>query len=145
MSTQAHALPGTDASAAARPRDGLLRGALRVDALASAASGIAYLVAAGPIGDLLGLPAGFLRVVGAFSVVYAAYAWFTASRPRVPLGTSTFIAIGNLAYCAASLALVIAGWHSPTTTGSVWIVLQGLLVAGFADAQLLGVRRASGR
>ena len=85
MSTQAHALPVTDTQAAARPRDGLLRGALRVDALASAASGIAYLVAAGPIGDLLGLPAGFLRAVGAFSVVYAAYAWFTASRPRVSL------------------------------------------------------------
>ena len=145
MSTQAHALPVTEAPPAARPRDGLLRGALRVDALASAASGIAYLVAAGPIGDLLGLPSGFLRAVGAFSVIYAAYAWFTASRPRVSLGTSRFIAIGNLAYCAASLALVIAGWHSPTTTGSVWIVLQGLLVAGFADAQLLGVRRASGR
>ena len=145
MSTQAHALPGTEAAAAARPRDGLLRGALRVDAIASAASGIAYLVAAGPIGDLLGLPSGFLRAVGAFSVVYAAFAWFTASRPQVPLGTSRFIAVGNLVWFAASIALVLAGWHSPTTTGSAWIVLQGLLVAGFADAQLLGVRRASGR
>ena len=145
MSTQAHALPGAEAAATARSRDGLLRGALRVDALASGATGIAYLVAAGPIGELLGLPSGFLRAVGAFSVVYAAFAWFQASRPRVSLGTSTFIAIGNLVYCAASIALVVAGWHSPTTTGSVWIVLQGLLVAGFADAQLLGVRRASGR
>ena len=145
MSTQAHTLPATEAPAAARPRDGLLRGALRVDALASGATGIVYLVAAGPIGELLGLPSGFLRAVGAFSVVYAAFAWFQASRPRVSLGTSTFIAIGNLVYCAASIALVVAGWHSPTTTGSVWIVLQGLLVAGFADAQLLGVRRASGR
>lgn len=145
MSTQAHALHGPDAAATARPRDGLLRGALRVDAVASVASGLAYLVAAGPIGELLGLPAGFLRVVGAFSVAYAAFAWLTASRPRVPLGTSRFIAVGNLVWFAASLALVIAGWHSPTTTGSVWIVLQGVLVAGFADAQLLGVRRASGR
>ncbi len=55
------------------------------------------------------------------------------------------IAIGNLVWMVASIALVIAGWHSPTTTGSVWIVMQGLLVAAFADAQLLGVRRAGGR
>jgi hypothetical protein len=145
MSTQAHALPANEAPAVARPRDGLLRGALRVDAVASVASGLAYLVAAGPIGDLLGLPAGFLRVIGAFSVVYAAFAWFTAARPRVPLGTSRFIAIGNLVWFAASVALVLADWHSPTTTGSVWIVMQGVMVAGFADAQLLGVRRASSR
>ena len=145
MSTQAQALPATGAPAVTKPRDGLLRGALRVDAVASAGTGIACVVAAGPIGDLLGLPSGFLRAIGAFSLIYAAFAWFTASRAQVSLPTSRVIAIGNLVWFAASVALVIAGWHSPTTAGSVWVVMQGVLVAGFADAQLLGVRRAGGR
>ena len=49
--------------------------------------------------------------------------------------------MGNLGWAAASIAIAVAGWHDPTTTGTVWIVLQALLVAGFADAQLLGARR----
>ncbi len=145
MSTHAQALSAADPGAAATPRDGLLRGALKVDALASAGTAIAYLVAAGPLADLLGLPAGFLRAVGAFSIVYAAYAWFTATRSRMPLTASTVIAVGNLVWFTASVVVVLAGWHSPTATGSVWILMQGVLVAGFADAQLLGVRRARGR
>lgn len=129
------------ASAPTAPRDGLLRGAFKVDAVASIGSGLAYVVASGPVGDLLGLPSAFLIAVGAFSVLYGSYAWYLGSRPRVSPTAGRRIAAGNLGWAAASVAMVLAGWHDPTTTGTVWILLQAALVAGFADAQLLGARR----
>lgn len=123
------------------PRDGLLRGAFKVDAVASVGSGLAYLLASGPVGDLLGLPQALLIAVGAFSVVYGSYAWYLGSRPRVSAVAGRRIAVGNLGWAAASVVLVVIGWHDPTTTGTVWILMQATLVAGFADAQLLGARR----
>ena len=142
MSTQSLT---ASAPAATRSRDGLLRGAFKVDAVASVASGLAYLVASGPLSDLLGLPSAFLLAVGAFSVAYGSYAWYLGSRPRVSPAAGRAIAIGNLGWAAASIAMVVFGWHDPTTTGSIWIVLQAVLVSGFADAQLLGARRITAR
>ena len=123
------------------PREGLLRGAFKVDAVASVGSGLAYVVASGPIGDLLGLPSGFLVAVGAFSVLYGAYAWYLGSRPRVSPAMGVRIAAGNIGWAVASVAMVLTGWHDPTTAGTVWILMQAALVAGFADAQILGARR----
>lgn len=137
MST--HSISG--APPTTRPRDGLLRGAFKVDAVASVGSGLAYLVANAALSDLLGLPSAFLLAVGAFSVVYGSFAWYLGTRPRVSPTAGRRIAVGNLGWAAASIAIAVVGWHDPTTTGTVWIVLQALLVAGFADAQLLGARR----
>jgi hypothetical protein len=125
----------------AAPRDGLLRGAFKADAVASVGSGLAYIVANGPVSDLLGLPSAFLLVVGAFSFLYGSYAWYLGTRPRVSPSAGRLIATGNLGWAAASIAMAVIGWHDPTTAGTVWIVMQGLLVGGFADAQLLGARR----
>ena len=47
----------------------LLRLALLLDAAVTGANGVAYLAAAGPLGDLLGLPAGLLRGFGAVLLV----------------------------------------------------------------------------
>lgn len=129
------------AGSAPLAREGLLRGALKVDAVASVASGLAYLVLNSALADLFGLPGGFLAAVGAFSVAYGAYAWRLGTHPRLRASAGVLIAVGNLVWAAASVAMVVLGWHDPTTTGSVWIAAQAALVAGFADAQLLGARR----
>lgn len=47
----------------------------------------------------------------------------------------------SVAWALVSLAAAIAGWGTPTTEGTVWIVLQALVVAGFAELQLTGLRR----
>lgn len=129
------------ADSAPLARDGLLRGALKVDAVASIATGLAYLVLNSALAELFGLPGGFLAAVGAFSVAYGAYAWRLGAHPRLAPAAGVLIAIGNLVWVAASVAMVVFGWHDPTTAGSVWIAAQAALVAGFADAQLLGARR----
>ena len=44
-----------------------------------------------------------------------------------------------------SLVFAIAGWGSPETAGTVWIVLQALVVAGFAELQVASAPWRAGR
>lgn len=121
----------------------LLRAALKLDAVVSGTNGVAYLVAAGPIGELLGLDAALLRGVGAFLVVYAAAVWLAGTRPRAPRPAVLAIIAGNALWAIGSIVAAIAGGGSPTTVGTVWIVLQAVTVGGFAELQLAGLRRAA--
>jgi hypothetical protein len=128
----------TSLPAARRP---LLRPALKLDAVVTGANGAAYLAAAGPIGDLLGLSAPLLRGVGAFLLAYAALVWLTGARRAIPRAPVLAIVAGNAAWAAGSIVAAIAGWGDPTTAGTVWIVMQAIVVAGFAELQLTGLRR----
>jgi transcriptional regulator with XRE-family HTH domain len=79
--------PMTTAPAAATGRPSLLRVALVADAAVTGVNGLAYLVAAGPLADLLGLEAGRLRGIGAFLLAFAAVVAFAArtAHPARPL------------------------------------------------------------
>jgi hypothetical protein len=118
----------------------LLRLALRLDAVVSGLNGAAYLLAAAPLADLLGLDAGVLRVLGVFLLAYGAAVWLVADRPAPP-AVRTVVA-GNALWAAGSLAAVATGLGSPTTLGAVWLVLQALVVAAFAALQATGLRRS---
>jgi hypothetical protein len=123
-----------------RPRP-LLRAALKLDAVVTGANGAAYLLAAGPLSDLLGLSAPLLRGTGAFLLAFAALVWITGSRREIPRGPVYAIVIANAVWAADSLVAAIAGWGDPTTAGTVWIVFQAIVVAAFAELQLTGLRR----
>ena len=127
----------TTTTAPARP---LLRPALRLDAVVSGLNGLAYLTAAGPLAGLLGLPAGALRGVGAFLTVFAGAVWTVGARPA-PTAVRAVIT-ANVAWAVGSLAVVLAGLGSPTTIGAAWLLLQAGVVAAFAAAQAIGLRRS---
>jgi hypothetical protein len=118
----------------------LLRGALVLDALVTGANGAVYLVAAGPLEDLLGVSAAWLRGAGAILLAFAAVVW-AASRGPAARAVPAIVAV-NALWALASVALAIAGWQDPTTAGTVWIVLQAIVVAGFAELQTIGLRGA---
>jgi hypothetical protein len=141
----AHGEPDPARRAAAPARRSLLRAALALDAAVSGANGLAYLVAAGPLGDLLGLAPDLLRAVGAGLVAFALVVAAAARREDPPRTLVRAIVAGNVAWVAGSLAVVLAGWGSPSTAGSVWIVLQAVVVGAFAELQLTGLRRAGAR
>jgi hypothetical protein len=123
------------------PAGGLLRAALKLDALVTGANAVAYLALAGPLADLLGVPAGALRAIGAFLAVFAAGVWVVAARPNPPAVRA--IVAANVAWAAASLVAVAAEAWSPTTAGAVWIALQAVTVALFAALQVAGYLEAS--
>ncbi len=116
-------------------RETLLRLVLKLDAVVTGANGVAYLAAAGPLEDLFGVDAALQRPIGAFLVMFAAGVWLVATRPAISRGAVMAIAGANALWAVASLAFAIAGVSSPTTVGTVWIVLQALVVGGFASLQ----------
>jgi hypothetical protein len=121
----------------------LLKPALLLDAAVTGVNGVAYLAAAGPLEDLLGLPASWLRVAG---VVLVAFATFVALVSRKPsAGAVGAIVAVNAAWAVGSVVFAIAGWGSPETAGTVWIVLQALVVAGFAELQVASAPWRAGR
>jgi hypothetical protein len=123
--------------------DGLLRVALKLDAIVTGANGAAYVVIAGPLGDLLGVPTSFLRAIGAFLVIFAVAVWETATSDRpAPAAVLAVIAL-NVLWVVDSLVVLATGAYDPTTVGAVWIALQAATVAGFAGLQAAGRKRAS--
>ncbi len=126
---------------AIRPRTlDLLRLTLRLDAVVTGANGAAYLAAAPWLADLLGVPAGALRGLGAFLLAYAVGVWLVAARPRVS-GVATEVVVGaNLLWAAASVAAVVTDRFPLTGVGTAWVLLQAAVVAGFAAAQLAALR-----
>lgn len=123
--------------------DALTRVVLKLDAVVTGANGAAYLAAAGVLDGALGLPQSFLRAIGAFLIVFAACVWFTATRPAVNRNAVYAVVVLNALWVVDSIALVALGWYDPTTAGSVWVVLQALVVAAFAALQAYAVRHAS--
>jgi hypothetical protein len=115
-----------------------LRLILKLDAVVTGVNGVAYLLLADPLEDLLGLPPALMRPIGAFLVLFAAAVWFVATRPTRP-AVLTIVA-ANAAWAVGSLAFAAAGASSPSTVGTVWIVLQALAVGGFGALQALASR-----
>jgi hypothetical protein len=134
MSTAATPIIGTR-------RTSLLRAALKLDAIVTGANGAAYLIAAGPLGDLFGLSPALLRGTGAFLIAFAAAVYLTSTRTNIPRQAVYAIVAANAVWAVDSVVAAIAGWGSPETAGTVWIVMQAIVVAGFAELQLTGLRR----
>jgi hypothetical protein len=133
----------TTLSLGALPRETLLRLSLKLDAAVTGLTGAAYLAAAGPLEDLLGLPASWLRIAGVVLVAFAALVALAARRPSS--ATVGAIVAVNAAWAAGSIVFALAGWGSPETAGTVWIVLQALVVAGFAELQVASAPWRAGR
>ncbi|MGY1639338.1 hypothetical protein ACI78V_22055 [Geodermatophilus sp. SYSU D00742] len=118
----------------------LLRLALRLDAVVTGLNGAAYVLAASPLADLLGLPPGWLRGTGVLLLAYAVAVWLVGTRP-VPSAVRAVVT-ANALWAAGSVAVVLAGVGTPTPTGVVWLVLQAAVVAAFAVLQAAGLRRS---
>jgi hypothetical protein len=119
-----------------------LRDLVRVDAAVAAISGVALLVAAGPLTDLAGLTTtGSARAVGAFLVLLALdLAWLGAASDQARLRWVPLSAAGDLLWTGASFA--VAAFADLSGPGRALIVLQGLLVLGIGEAKLTLHRRA---
>jgi hypothetical protein len=118
-----------------------LRLTLVLDAVVTGVNGLVYLAAAGPASDLLGPDAGLLREIGGFLLVYGAAVGLLASRRVInPAATKAVIAL-NALWILGSVLAVVTGAAEFTTIGAVWAIAQALVVAAFAELQIMGLRR----
>ena len=125
-----------------------LRRVLLVDATASGGMGVLFLLAAGPMESLLGLPATLLRGVGMFLIPFAGFLVWLAPRASERQAVVRFVAAGNVLWIVASVLLLVSGRVDPTPLGTGFVVLQALVVAVFAyledrrgQSRLIGFKR----
>ncbi|MBT2442492.1 hypothetical protein J7E93_20750 [Streptomyces sp. ISL-36] len=121
-----------------RPRS-MVRRFLVLDAVVTGANGLAYLVASGPLGELLGVDSGLLLELGVVLTAFAAGVAWLASRPQPPaLGVKLVVDV-NVLWAVLSVVALLA-WLEPTTAGGVWTLMQAATVAGFAGLQWSALR-----
>jgi len=109
-----------------------LRRVLLLDATACGSMGMLFLLAAGPLESLLGLPAALLRGVGLFLIPLTGFLVWLAPRASERQAVVRLVAAGNTLWVVASVLLLVSGRVNPTPFGTAFVVLQALLVAVFA-------------
>jgi hypothetical protein len=118
-----------------------LRRALVLDAIASGATALLVIAAAGFIDALLGLPAALLRGAGLLLVPYVAFVAFVAARPRIEPTAVWVIIACNVLWALASFLLLLSGKLAPTGLGIAFVVGQAVVVALLGELQWVGLRR----
>lgn len=121
-----------------------LRRALLADAIFSGAAALGFTFGAGTFATLFNLPDALLRETGLFLIAYAALVGWLASRTSLPKALVLLVVVGNAAWTAGSIALLLSGAVSPNLAGELMIVAQAIAIGVFAELQYLGLRR-SGR
>ena len=121
----------------------LLRFALTLDAVATAATGAALLPFAGQLGELLGLPTALLSGAAAFMLVYAVVLGLLRRRATLPRWAVWTIIVGNALWALDCAALAFVGGLTPTTLGVAFLLFQAVAVAAFAELQYFGLRRST--
>ena len=121
--------------------DGLLRLALKIDAVVTGLNGAAYLILADVLDGPLGVSSSTQRLAGMFLVAFSLAVWVVGSLPVIHRTAVLAIIVANSLWASGSILFAVTG-GSTSTFGTVWIALQAWVVAGFAGMQILGLRRA---
>lgn len=122
--------------------DSLLRFAMRADAVLSGLTGVATLIFARQLAEISGTSAGVEYTIGAFFVVFGLTVLVLAARPSIRL-SGLVLAIGNLLFTVATVAVVVAGVWPLTATGVALVLGTGVYTLVMAELQYQGVRRIS--
>ena len=118
-----------------------LKRALLLDAAASGAMGVLFVLAAGSLAGLLGLPVVLLRYVGVFLIPFAAALLWIATRAATAAPLIMAIVVGNVLWVAASVLLLVSGVVNPTLLGEAVVLAQAAAVQLFAYLEYSGLTR----
>ncbi len=120
----------------------LLRNALLLDAVATAATAFLAVAAASLLAPLLGLPADLLFYAGLPLLPFAGFVYLTSRGDPISRKSAIAIVIINALWVIDSIALLVTGFVEPTALGYTFVIGQALVVALFAELQFTGLRRA---
>ncbi len=120
---------------------GLLRRALWLDAIVSGAFGLLGLVATGWLSTRFGVPEGLLRGAAAVMVPWVALLVTLATRATIASAAVNLVITVNLLWAVASVGVLLSGAVSPTTLGTLFVLVQAAGVVLFAALQYVGSRR----
>lgn len=118
-----------------------LRAVVWFDASTGVLLGALHLLLTAPLAEWLSLPAGLLQATGVMLLGYAALAIAIARSEPMPRGWLWVLIVGNFAWAAASLALLLGSTLTPTLLGLAYLLVHVVSVALLAELQWWGVRR----
>jgi hypothetical protein len=119
-----------------------LRRVLLVDAATCFAMGLLLLLAAGVLATLLALPGALLQYAGLSLLPNAAFMAWIATRSSLSRVGVWIVIGGNALWVVGSVALLVAGWVSPSLLGHVFVITQAATVALLAEMEYVGLRKA---
>jgi hypothetical protein len=114
---------------------------IRLDAALSGAAGAGLLAGAPWLDGLLGASSALLAPIGVFLLAYAG-ALVLLARAGAPRRGAAAVIVGNVAWVAASVVVVIADTLTLTTEGTVFTLAQAAAVLAIAELQLIALRRS---
>lgn len=120
----------------------LLRFALRLDAVASFATGLALVLSFKPLATLFALPATLLLGAGLFCIGYALVVGTMSRKARLPGWAVWAVIVGNFAWVVECGLLAFGDFAAPTYTGKAFLLVQAVAVFAFAELQWFGLRRS---
>jgi len=118
-----------------------LRNVLRADAATCLVAGLVMALGARPVSLLTDVPADPLFYAGLSLLPVAAFILWVATRLDIPASGVWLIIVGNAAWVAASLWLMMGGSIGPNAFGLIFIALQAATVAVLTKLEYVGVRR----
>ena len=118
-----------------------MRRVLTVDAVACAGMALLLLVFAGWAAPHLGLSPDLLRGGGIVLVPWTAFLVFALAQSAISRSLVMAVIVGNLAWVAASLGLLVSGRVDPTVLGTVFVLLQAAVVLVLTWVQVNGRSR----
>lgn len=127
----------SQASAPTKSADRLLRVALRVDAIASGISGLAFLGTK----EFFGLPSALTSPTGVFLLVFAVGVWLAAAPRTLNAKAVITIIVLNVAWVVASVVVLATGLLPLTSLGVGYAIVQAVAVAAIAEIEFIGLRR----
>lgn len=123
----------------------LLRTSLRIDSWSTAVFGVVMLVGSTWLSDPLGLPTAWSIPFGIAMLGGAAALALIAGYPQIPPRLAATVVVGNLLSCVALLLLAFTGAIPLTGLGVAFMVVGAVVVAIFAELELVGLRRSRAR
>ncbi|QDP20909.1 hypothetical protein [Bradyrhizobium cosmicum] len=121
-----------------------LRRALLADAIFSGVAALGFTFGAGAFATLFSLPEALLRETGLFLIAYTALVGWLAARSAVPRLLVLLVVVGNAAWTAGSIVLLLSGAVSPNISGELMVVAQAIATGVFAELQYVGLRKSGG-
>jgi hypothetical protein len=120
----------------------LLRRVLVVDAVSCGAFGIAMIVFAELLANLLQLPVALLSEAGIVLLPFAAFLGFVAARAE-PARSAVWAVIAlNAVWVVDSIVLLFTGWIAPNALGYAFIIAQAAWVLVLTDLEYVGYRKS---
>jgi hypothetical protein len=118
-----------------------LRRVLAFDAVSGAGTGALQLGLTGLLSQWLGLSAPLLQGSGLAIFVFVVLAGWLAMQSVPPRAALAALVVGNFAWVAGCLALVLGGAPAVTPLGIAYLIVQAVVVLVLAELQWMALRR----